>query len=120
MPRSKDDCVRLRHILAAAEEAVGSAEGRDYSALVADRQMQHTLIHCLEIVGEAANQVTLGLRESTPEVPWRDMIDMRNRLIHVYHDINLHFVWRTVTESLPPVIIAIQRILAKLDSATLL
>jgi uncharacterized protein with HEPN domain len=65
----------------------------------------------LEIVGEAAARVSPEFRESHPEFEWADMIGMRNRLIHVYFDINLNIVWRTVSEELPRLIAQIEPIL---------
>ena len=116
----KKDLVRLRHILAAAQEAAASAEGRTDSDLTADRPLMHTLVHCLETIGEAANQVSIQTRVSLPQVSWKPMVDMRNRLIHAYHDVNLTVVWQTVTEDLPPLIAALEQVLAEHDSGQLI
>ena len=101
---SKEDSNRLRHMLAAAREAFGYAKGRKRDDLDTDRPLVHSLVHCLEIVGEAANKVSLECRKDTGQIQWEDMIGMRNRLIHAYFDINLNIVWRTVKEELPPLI----------------
>jgi uncharacterized protein with HEPN domain len=95
---SKEDANRLYHMLEAAREAVAYAHRQD---LETDRPLTHSLVRCLEVVGEAASQVSAGCRRAYPEVAWDDMVGMRNRLIHAYFDVNLNIVWRTVQEELP-------------------
>jgi uncharacterized protein with HEPN domain len=59
------------------------------------------LIRNLEILGEAASRISQEMRQTHPEIPWRDMADMCNRLVHAYFDIDINVVWRTVQEALP-------------------
>ena len=63
-----------------------------------------SLVKSIEIIGEAAANITTKCREDFPQIPWRDIISMRNRLTHVYFDINLDILWKTVVEDLPPLI----------------
>mgnify|MGYP001420546498 FL=1 len=77
-----DDAIRIRHMLDAAREAIGFASGRTSEELTHDRMLLLSLVKCVEILGEAASRVTDATRESLPEIPWRDIISMRNRLIH--------------------------------------
>ena len=76
--------------------------GRSRSDLESERPLQHLLIRNLEILGEAASRVSGAFREVHPEVPWRDLVDMRNKLIHAYFDINLNIIWGTIEQDLPP------------------
>jgi uncharacterized protein with HEPN domain len=66
-----------------------------------DPPLQHLFLRNLEILGEAASRVSPAFREAHPSIPWRDMIDMRNRLVHAYFDIDLDIVWKTVVDALP-------------------
>jgi uncharacterized protein with HEPN domain len=91
-------------MLQSAREAVGYAKGRTREDLENDRPLVHSLVRCLEIVGEAANYVSREFREMNPQIAWFDMIGMRNRLIHAYFDVDLDIVWKTVKEELPPLI----------------
>ena len=100
----KDDVVRLRHMLDAAQEAAFFAQNKTRSSLDTDRQLVLSLVKSIEIIGEAAANVTTKCREGFPQIPWRDIISMRNRLTHVYFDINLDILWKTVVEDLPPLI----------------
>jgi len=108
----KNDVVRLRHILDAAREAITFAQGRRRRDLDADRQLNLSVVHLLEIIGEASRGVSMEFREAHPEIAWRKMAAMRDRLIHGYFDVNLDVVWETVTQDLPPLVAQIQRILA--------
>jgi uncharacterized protein with HEPN domain len=110
-----DDQIRLRHMLDAAREAVGFAQGRIRSDLDRDRMLTLTLVKEIEIVGEAANQVSETTREQLPTIPWADIVAMRNRLIHAYFDINMEILWRTVQDDLPPLITVLEGVLGDID-----
>ena len=105
----------LRDILDAAQEALAFVEGLTSSEFSTDRRTNFAVVRALEIIGEAANHVPSEIREQFHLVPWQDMIDMRNILIHAYFGIDLETVWRTVQEDLPPLLDSISRMLAKLE-----
>jgi len=96
----EDDTVRIRHILDASREAVSFAEGRCRADLDSDRKLNLSLVRLLEIIGEAARSVPPEFRDAHPELPWKKMVGIRDRLIHGYYDVNLDVVWETVTEDL--------------------
>ena len=75
----------------------------------------HSLVRCIEIVGEAASQVTKETQRQLPDIPWPSMVAMRNRLIHAYFDIDLDRVWDTVIDDLPPLIAALDAILPEAE-----
>lgn len=97
----KDDTVRLRHMLDAAEEAIGFAQGGERKDLDQDRKLTLALIKDIEIIGEAAYQISDETRSRLPDIPWDDIVGMRHRLVHAYFDINLDILWKTVQEDLP-------------------
>jgi uncharacterized protein with HEPN domain len=99
-----DDDTRVKHILEAASEAISFAHGKVRKDLDTDRKLSLSLIRLLEVIGEAANGLSDGFRESHSDIPWDSIINMRNRLIHGYFDINLDVVWQTVTEDLQELI----------------
>lgn len=106
-----DDETRLRHMLDAAREAVAFAHGRARADLDADRMLMHTLVRCLEIVGEAASKVTQPTRNAEPGIPWRQIVGMRNQVVHNYVNVRLDVVWETVTGDLPPQIDRLEALL---------
>ena len=105
------DIIRLRHMLDAAREAVSFVAGKSRQELDDNRILVLSTVKDIEILGEAASKVSEEGRDACPEIPWRDIVAMRNRLIHGYFDINLDIVWHTVTEELPPIIRQLEMIL---------
>ncbi|MGO8703922.1 MAG: DUF86 domain-containing protein [Candidatus Brocadiia bacterium] len=108
-----DDLIRLRHMLDAANEARSFAAGKTRDDLNANRMLVLSLVKDIEVLGEAATKVSAAVRTATPEIPWQDIVDMRNRLIHGYFDIDLDVVWDTVCNDLPPLIRKLDAIVSK-------
>ena len=100
MPRH-DTLTSLRQMHDYAREAVALAAGRSRSDLDVDRMLELSLTHLLEIIGEAASRVPENERDTYPQIPWRRLVGLRNRLIHGYDQINLDIVWRIVSDDLP-------------------
>jgi uncharacterized protein with HEPN domain len=95
------DADKIFHIVESAREAIGYVENKDRSDLDSDKMLVHSLVRCLEIIGEAAARVSDECKADIPQIPWNRIVGMRNRLIHAYFDINLDIVWQTVKEELP-------------------
>jgi uncharacterized protein with HEPN domain len=66
-----------------------------------EEETQNSIIYYLQILGEAASAIPQDFRDRHPEIPWRPMISMRNKLIHHYEGIDLDVVWETATVSIP-------------------
>lgn len=98
-------------MLDAARQAQGFASGRGRDDLDTDLMLVLAPTRLLEVIGEAASAIPSEFRALHPEIPWRGMISMRNRLIHAYHDINADIVWETVMHNLASLAAAIERIL---------
>lgn len=78
----KDDLNRLWHMLDAVKEAQSFAAWKSRGDLSADRKLALAIVKDIEIIGEAAIKVSQETRISHPAIPWPDIINMRNRLIH--------------------------------------
>jgi len=91
-------------MLDAAREAISFAAGRSRDDLDHDRMLVLEIVKDVEIIGEAAARTTATARAAYPDVPWAQIIAMRNRLIHAYFDVDLQVVWDTVTVDLPQLI----------------
>jgi uncharacterized protein with HEPN domain len=107
----KADRVRLQHMLDAANEALTFIQGKVRSDLDSDRMLVLSLIRELEIIGEAASNVSRETRSLSSGIPWQDIAGMRNRLIHAYFDVDLDIVWSTVTKDLPVLKAELEKIL---------
>lgn len=107
----KDDRIRLQHMLDAANEALIFIQGKGRADLDSDRMLVLSLIRELEIIGEAASNVSRQTRSQNSTIPWPDITGMRNRLIHAYFDVDLDTVWNTVTKDLPVLKAELEKIL---------
>ncbi len=84
------------------------ARGRKRADLDSDRQFNLALVRLLEIVGEAANRIPEDQRASIPEVPWPQIVGLRNRLIHGYDEVDFDILWHIVRHDLPKLIKALE------------
>ncbi len=105
------DKIRLKHMLEAAQETQGFAANQGRTALNSNRMLVLALVEDIEIIGEAASKVSQGCRDSYPQIPWNDIIGMRNYLIHAYFKVDLEQVWSTIQDDLPPLIAELKKIL---------
>jgi uncharacterized protein with HEPN domain len=111
----KDDLVRMRHILDAAREALSFTAGKTRVDLNANRMLVLSLVKEIEIIGEAAGKISEETKNKYKTIPWLDMIDMRNHLIHVYFEIDLDILWDTIVNDLPPLVKELEKIISPLS-----
>jgi uncharacterized protein with HEPN domain len=90
----------LNHVLDAISSIESYVEDGE-TAFMYERKTQDAVIRNLEIIGEAVNKLSSNLQASHPDIPWADIVGMRNRLIHGYLTVDLNVVWSTVEEVLP-------------------
>lgn len=100
----KNDFARLSHMLEAAQTSMQFIKGRKRKELENDRMLCFALIRALEIVGEAASQVSKSFQVKHPGIEWRAIVGMRNRLIHAYFNIDYDVVWQAVKHEVPKLI----------------
>jgi uncharacterized protein with HEPN domain len=101
----------LRDMLENAEKALSFVQGLNYDGFGRDDKAMYAVIRAFEIIGEAARQIPEDVRKANPEIPWREITGMRNKLTHEYFGVNTKVVWRTVQEDLPVIIPALKKIL---------
>ena len=92
----------LEDMLAFAERALSYSAGMQQADWVADRMRYDATLRNLELIGEAASRVPQASREAWAELPWRQMIATRNRLVHAYLGIDDDVVWSILRDALPP------------------
>lgn len=108
---SRDDLIRLRHMLDAAKEAVELAKGKSRDDIAGERMLNLSLVRLIEIVGEAASRVSSVCRAKYTGIPWLQIVGMRNRLIHGYDNIDFDILYQTVTEDFPFLIIELEKVI---------
>jgi len=101
----------LNDMLENAEKALSFVEGMEFDDFQKDDKAVYAVIRAFEIIGEAARQIPENVREANPDIPWREITGMRNKLTHEYFGVNMKVVWRTVKEDLPIIIPALKEMI---------
>ena len=116
MRELRKDKFRLEHILEAIDRLETHAGNLSREELESDVLRYYGIVKNIEIIGEAANLLTKEFRSEHAEVPWRDMVDMRNLLIHGYITTNAAYIWDTYTDDLPVLRQQIEQYIAKMEA----
>lgn len=107
----KDDSIYLEHIETNLKRILSYSSGISKEDFLNNNQMQDACIRQIEIMGEATKRISEPFKEKHPEVPWKDMAGMRDKLIHDYLDVDLNIVYQTVAVDIPKLLPVIERIL---------
>jgi len=107
-----ESLVRYRHMLESARKASAMASKRTRSDLETDEMLSLALVRLLEVLGEAANRIPGDEQVRHPEIPWSQIVGLRNRLIHGYDSIDFDILWQVVRQDLPPLIHSLENIIA--------
>jgi uncharacterized protein with HEPN domain len=106
----KNDEKRLTNMLEAAKDAVGLLQDKTRDDLDKDKQLTLSLLKSLEMIGEVASKVSKECQMGCEPIPWDNLIDLKRQVVHTYWDIDRDWIWKTVTEELPPIINALQQL----------
>lgn len=105
----------VRDMLDACEQCLEYTSGMDQAAFLDDRRTYDATIRNIEIVGEAANNVPRTVWDAHQEIPWRGIVDTRNRIIHGYGLIDDEAVWEIVTRDIPELIPQLRALLGEAE-----
>ena len=101
----------VEDIADAMEKAEILLEGVTYDQFEADFRINFAVVRALEIVGEATKRLPMTLRDEYPNIPWKQMAGMRDRIIHGYDTVDMEIVWDVVKQDIPHIKPQIQQIL---------
>ena len=96
------DNLFIQHILEAITEIDSYISGVSFDEFLKDKKLQAAVIYRIQIVGEAAKNLSAEFVISRPHIPWKDIAGMRDILIHEYAGVHVERVWRTAKDDLPP------------------
>ncbi len=111
MPHDRD---AITDMTDAAALIGGYIDGMTLEQFAADPRTQDAVIRRIEILGEAAKRLSPEMRLAYPQIPWRDIAGMRDRVIHGYDTVQVTIVWETATRDMPHLYQQLQEILSDL------
>ncbi len=114
---SRDWRVYLEDVRDYAARVLRFTDGMTFEQFVGDERTYHAVLRSLEVVGEAVKHLPEEARGRAPEIPWRRIAGFRDRLAHVYFDVDPHIVWDAARNRIPSLHEAVVRILAEEETA---
>ncbi len=105
----KDDLVYAGHMLDTARKAASKVVGKTREDYDQDENLRMALAHLIQILGEAARHVSPAFQQSHPEIPWKQIIGMRHKVVHDYLHVDYDIVWSVATADLPPLVAELQK-----------
>jgi len=91
----------LRDILDSIDKILTFTENVSFDDFKKNTMMEYAVVRCLEIIGEAAMRLPPPIKNKYPNVPWKDMVAMRNKVIHEYFGVDSEILWQTVKDDIP-------------------
>ncbi len=110
---TRRDSSFLKDVLLACAKVDAIVAGASEAKFLADEVFQAAVLHHLTVIGEAVHQLTPALCERHPEVPWRQIVSVRHRIVHAYFDLDWQILWGAATDDLPQLRLQIAEILKK-------
>ena len=105
---SPRDLVYVGHMLDTARKAVSKTRGLSRQTYDDDENLRLALTHLVQVIGEAARQISREFSDPHPEIPWADIVGMRHKVVHDYLGVDEDIVWQVVTEDLPRLVAALE------------
>ena len=111
----RNDQSFLLDIIHAAKTLMRYVEEVTYEKYVASELLQDATLRKIEVIGEASRNLSDDLKERHNELPWHQMIGIRNRVIHGYFDVNLETVWGVITKEIPEILPVLESLVKSLE-----
>ena len=97
----RDEWIYVAHMLEMSQKAIDLTEGLDRYEYDQDETLRLALTHLVQVIGEAAQRVSPEFRLQHPDIPWKEIIGMRHRIVHDYLNVDEDVIWEVVQQDLP-------------------
>lgn len=112
----RDVSIYLKDVVENMERAETFVKGMRYDEFAKDERTHYAVIRCIEIIGEAIKHTPRTVQQKYPQIPWKDIAGMRDKVIHFYFGVNLERIWLVVKEDIPKIKPLIKKALGDLCS----
>jgi uncharacterized protein with HEPN domain len=109
-------CTVAKDILQNMRDAEQFIQGMTYEQFVADKKTMNAVLRSIEVIGEAAQRVPDDVRAQYPQIPWKEMAGMRDKVIHLYFSVDNETVWLVVKERIPSLQPLLEQIVRNLEA----
>jgi len=99
----------INDLIEACEDILSFTKGMSYSNFAGDKKTTNAVIRSLEVIGEATKNLPLSFRDNYPDIPWKQMAGMRDKLIHEYFGIDKQMVWQVIEKHIPNILALIKK-----------
>lgn len=110
----RDYSIYIKDIIENMEIAEKFLRNMSFEKFAKDKKTAYAIIRCTEIIGEATKHIPDDIRKKYPEIPWKMMAGMRDKVIHEYFGIALEVIWKTVKEEIPKVKPLVKKVLKEI------
>lgn len=107
----KDDRVYIQHIIDNSNKAINFVKDISREDFDNDEKLRLALTHLLQIIGEAARRISPEFRANYPQIPWKEIVGMRSKVVHYYLNVDEDIVWQTIKSDLAPLVLELETIL---------
>ncbi|OGW36365.1 MAG: hypothetical protein A2Y97_01805 [Nitrospirae bacterium RBG_13_39_12] len=91
----------LHDIFESINDVASFIQGMSYKDFLLDRKTLNAVVRSIEIIGEAAKHIPKSVKDKAPNIPWREIVGMRNKVIHEYFGVDIEIVWKTAKKQIP-------------------
>ena len=107
----KNDRVYIQHMIDNSNKAINFIQDINRQDFDNDEKLRLALTHLLQIIGEAARRISPEFRSNHPQIPWKEIVGMRSKVVHDYLNVDEDIVWQTIKNDLPALILELEKIL---------